>query len=151
MLVQGSEHYSPCLEAGTAFGADILDNALLYICLTILTKCSIIKHDIGLKDMILDFADADTAQVFAERRPKKLPSDILTRALTKLRLLDAAARLEDLRVPPGNRLEALSGNRAGQHSIRINDQWRVCFVWQQANEEQGIVPGARRVAIVDYH
>ncbi len=66
----------------------------------------------------MDFADADTAQVFAERQPRKLPSDILTRALTKLRLLDAATRLDDLRVPPGNHLEALKGSRAGQHSIR---------------------------------
>jgi len=101
--------------------------------------------------MILDFADADTALVFAERRPKKFPSDILTRALTKLRLVDAAARLDDLRVPPGNRLEALHGNREGQQSIRINDQWRICFVWQNADDKHGIAPGARHVAIIDYH
>ncbi len=101
--------------------------------------------------MILDFADTDTAHVFAQQRPKKFPPDILTRALTKLRLLDAAARLEDLRVPPGNRLEALHADREGQHSIRINDQWRICFVWQAADAERRIVPGARYVQIVDYH
>ncbi len=101
--------------------------------------------------MILDFADADTAQVFAEQKPRRLPPDILTRALTKLRLLDAAQRLDDLRVPPGNRLEALQGSRKGQHSIRINDQWRVCFIWQEADTETSAIPGARHVAIVDYH
>lgn len=101
--------------------------------------------------MILSFADDATEQVFQERKPRKFPADILTRALSKLRQLDAAMRLEDMRVPPGNRLEALKGDRVGQHSVRINDQWRVCFVWQEADETKNIMAGARRVEIADYH
>jgi proteic killer suppression protein len=72
-----------------------------------------------------------------------LPSDIQATALRKLRLLNAAQRLNDLRVPPGNRLELLTGNRAGQHSIRINDQWRICFVWTEGGPDD--------VEIIDYH
>ena len=75
--------------------------------------------------------------------PKGFPSDLARVARRKLRMLDTALRLEDLRTPPGNRLEALSGNRAGQHSIRVNDQWRVCFVWSDGN--------AHQVEITDYH
>ena len=77
--------------------------------------------------------------------PKGFPSDIAAVARRKLRMLDAAARarLDDLRVPPANRLEALAGARAGQHSIRINDQWRLCFVWANSN--------AHEVEIVDTH
>jgi toxin HigB-1 len=76
-------------------------------------------------------------------RYRKLPQDIQRRALMKLRLLDAAATLEFLRIPPSNQLEALSGDRLGQHSIRINDQWRICFVWRDGH--------AFDVEIVDYH
>lgn len=79
----------------------------------------------------------------AGETPKGFPTDILRAAQRKLEALRAATTLEDLRVPPGNRLEALSGDRAGQHSIRINDQWRVCFVWED--------DGAHNVEIVDYH
>ena len=75
--------------------------------------------------------------------PKGFPSDLGKIARRKLDALDAAGRLDDLRVPVGNRLEALSGNRTGQHSIRVNDQWRVCFVWQGGD--------AYEVEIVDYH
>ena len=75
--------------------------------------------------------------------PKGFPADIAAAARRKLRVLDAAVRLNDLRVPPGNRLEALAGGRARQHSIRINDQWRICFVWADGN--------AHEVEIVDYH
>jgi proteic killer suppression protein len=74
--------------------------------------------------------------------PKGLPADIATVVRRKLRMLDAAIRLDDLRMPPANRLEALSGARRGQHSIRGNDQWRLCFVWDD---------GAHAVAMVDYH
>ncbi|MCH2394106.1 MAG: type II toxin-antitoxin system RelE/ParE family toxin [Oceanibaculum sp.] len=74
---------------------------------------------------------------------RRLPTDIQRIARRKLRMLDAATALEELRVPPGNRLEALKGDRAGQYSIRINDQWRICFVWDG--------DGAREVEIVDYH
>lgn len=81
--------------------------------------------------------------VIAGKAPKGFPADLLRSAERKLRAIDNAALLSDLRSPPGNRLEALHGDRAGQHSIRINDQWRICFVWTDA--------GAENVEIVDYH
>jgi proteic killer suppression protein len=93
--------------------------------------------------MIASFKDGRTAVVFTGRLPKGFPQDILVSARRKLGYLDAAVCLEDLRAPPGNRLEALAGDRAGQHSIRINDQWRVCFVWKGGNAEA--------VENVDYH
>jgi proteic killer suppression protein len=93
--------------------------------------------------MIVGFRDEETATVWAGYRSRKLPPEIQAVALRKLRLVNNAQRLEDLRVPPANRLEALKGNRRGQHSIRINDQWRICFVWRQNN--------AHEVEIVDYH
>lgn len=95
--------------------------------------------------MILGFRCAETAAIWEGRRSRRLPQDIQDTALRKLRLLNAARRIEDLRVPPGNRLEALQGDRAGQWSIRINDRWRICFRW---DEGQG---GPRDVEIVDYH
>lgn len=93
--------------------------------------------------MIESFRDKRTAAVFMDQMPKGFPSDIAKVARRKLRMLDTAMRLDDLRVPPANRLEALSGDRVGQHSIRINDQWRVCFVWADGN--------AQDVEITDYH
>jgi proteic killer suppression protein len=93
--------------------------------------------------MIESFRDKRTAAVFLGKMPKGFPADIATVARRKLRMLDAATRLDDLRAPPANRLEALKDDRAGQHSIRINDQWRVCFVWRAG--------GAHEVEIVDYH
>jgi proteic killer suppression protein len=93
--------------------------------------------------MIKTFADKETEKLFGRTFSKKLPQNIQLAARMKLEILDAAEVLQDLRVPPGNRLEKLSGNREGQHSIRINDQWRICFVWQQEN--------AYDVEIVDYH
>ena len=93
--------------------------------------------------MIESFRDKRTAAVFRDELPKGFPADLARVARLKLRLLDAAVRLDDLRTPPGNRLEALSGDRAGQHSLRVNDQWRVCFVWSDGN--------ARLVEITDYH
>ena len=93
--------------------------------------------------MIQSFSDPETERIFSGRRSAKLPPDIQRVALRKLRMLNQARRLSDLRVPPGNGLEALKGDRAGQHSIRINDQWRICFVWQTG--------GPRDVGIVDYH
>lgn len=77
------------------------------------------------------------------RSPKGFPPDLVATARRKLKWLDSAASLRDLMSPPGNRLEALSGDRAGQHSIRINDQWRICFVWREGE--------AWDVEIVDYH
>ena len=93
--------------------------------------------------MIVSFLDADTATIWAGRRSRRLPADIQDAALRKLRLLNNARRIDDLRVPPGNRLEALKGDRQGQHSIRINRQWRICFIWKDNN--------AHQVQIADYH
>ena len=92
--------------------------------------------------MILSFGDADTEALASGRRVKRFVS-IESVARRKLRQLQIAGRLNDLRVPPGNRLEALKGKRAGQHSIRVNDQFRVCFRWTAAGPED--------VTIVDYH
>ena len=93
--------------------------------------------------MIVSFRDVEAAMIWAGRRSRRLPTDIQDAALRKLRLLHIAKRLDDLRVPPGNRLEALKDERRGQHSIRINDQWRICFIWKDNH--------ARQVEIVDYH
>jgi proteic killer suppression protein len=92
--------------------------------------------------MILSFADSDTADLFEGKRVRRF-ANILTVAERKLQQLDSAVTLESLRAPPGNRLEALLGNRKGQHSIRINDQFRLCFVWAP--------DGVHDVEIVDYH
>ena len=93
--------------------------------------------------VIISFRDPETEKVFLNTVSRKFPVNIQTTALRKLLQLHAAVSLNSLRVPPGNRLEALKGNRAGQHSIRINDQWRVCFVWVGADAEE--------VEIADYH
>ena len=84
--------------------------------------------------MIQGFADSDAELIWSGRRSRKLPVDIRNVALRKLRLLNQARRLGDLRVPPGNRLEALRADRQGQHSIRINDQWRICFIWNHMSK-----------------
>ena len=93
--------------------------------------------------MIADFRCQETERVWRGLFSRKLPQDIQKTALRKLRMLNNAKRLDDLRVPPNNRLEGLDGDRAGQHSIRINDQWRICFVWMEGNPTH--------VEIVDYH
>ena len=93
--------------------------------------------------MIRAFADREAEALFQGRFARRLPSHIQRTAQRKLRQLHAAQELSDLAAPPGNRLEVLHGDRAGQHSIRINDQWRLCFVWRDS--------GAERVEIVDYH
>lgn len=93
--------------------------------------------------MIHSFKDQDIAEFFQARRSRRWRR-IEAVALRKLDMIHAAALLTDLRVPPGNRLEALSGRRKGQHSIRINDQYRICFVWNDKD-------GAHEVEIVDYH
>ena len=93
--------------------------------------------------VIRSYRDKDTRAVAERRRVRGLPEDIQRRAQRKLMILNNATNLNDLRTPPGNRLEALSGDRDEQHSIRINDQWRICFVWSDGN--------AHQVEIVDYH
>lgn len=93
--------------------------------------------------MIKSFRDRDTERLFARHPTRRFGVDVQRVALRKLRMLDAADRLDDLRVPPGNRLELLRGDRQGQHSIRINDQWRICFRWRGGD--------AHDVEIVDYH
>jgi proteic killer suppression protein len=93
--------------------------------------------------VIKSFADKRMAALFAGYSVKTLPTQIQGRARAKLLAVDAARELDDLRVPPGNRLEALRGDRRGQHSIRVNDQWRICFEWRET--------AAWSVEIVDYH
>jgi len=93
--------------------------------------------------MIKTFADKETEKLFGRTFSRKLPQNIQLAARMKLEILDAAEVLQDLRIPPGYRLEKLSGNREGQYGIRINDQWRICFAWRREN--------ACDVEIVDYH
>lgn len=93
--------------------------------------------------MIESFASTETERLFATGKSRRLPPDILKRAVMRLTQLDAAAEVDDLRVPPSNRLEALSGDLTGKWSIRINDRWRLCFRFERGN--------AFDVEIVDYH
>ncbi|MEE4153636.1 MAG: type II toxin-antitoxin system RelE/ParE family toxin [Erythrobacter sp.] len=93
--------------------------------------------------MIQSFADKETERVWSGRRSRKLPPDIQERLLIKLNMIDAAETLDDLRLPPGNRLHELEHDRAGQHSISINMKWRICFRWKNGN--------AYDVEIIDYH
>jgi toxin HigB-1 len=93
--------------------------------------------------MIIDFKDKATERLFLTKTTAGFPTDIIERARRKLMVLNAATTLDDLRVPMGNRLEILKGNRAGQYSIRINGQWRICFFWKNGD--------AFAVEICDYH
>lgn len=93
--------------------------------------------------MIIDFHCGETEKIWGGDVSRRLPREIQQTALRKLFMLDKAQSLDDLRIPPANRLEALKKGRKGQHSIRINDQWRICFVWTTR--------GPSRVEIVDYH
>jgi proteic killer suppression protein len=93
--------------------------------------------------MIKSFRDKESGKIFYRQLSGKLPQNIQRVARKKLVILDAAIELNDLRIPPGNRLEALKGDRKGQHSIRINDQWRICFIWNDGD--------AYDVEITDYH
>lgn len=93
--------------------------------------------------MIRNFADKEANKIWAGEASRRLPNDIQLVARRKLRMLNNAATLDDLRIPPANRLEALRSNRKGQHSILINDQWRICFRWKEGD--------AYDVEIVDYH
>lgn len=93
--------------------------------------------------MVKTFGDRETERLFQRERSRRLPDDIQSIALRKLRMLNRSQTLQDLRIPPANRLEKLAGDRAGQYSIRINDQWRICFAWEDGD--------AYDVEIVDYH
>ena len=93
--------------------------------------------------MIVSFACKETGRIWREELSRRLPPGIQQKALDRLQLLNAATRLDDLRIPPGNRLERLRGSRANQHSLRLNDQWRLCFRCEAGN--------AHDVEIVDYH
>lgn len=93
--------------------------------------------------VLMSFVDKDTERVWRRERSKRLDSDTQRAALRKLLILDAADALDDLRVPPGNRLGKLRGDRNGQYSVRVNQQWRICFRWTSAGPED--------VEIVDYH
>ena len=93
--------------------------------------------------MIRDFVDRETEKIWLGTSSRRLPADIQAVSRRKLRMLNNAQTLDDLRVPPANRLEALKGHRKGQHSIRVNDQWRICFRWNGGD--------AFGVEIVDYH
>jgi proteic killer suppression protein len=116
-------------------GRGLLDDASVILYFSRIPECGIIP-------VIRSFADKKTEALFQDERVKEFQS-IARAAKRKLEMLDAASRLDDLKVPPGNRLEALSGDLSGFHSIRINDQWRLVFVWRD--------DGAHEVAIVDYH
>ena len=102
-----------------------------------------ITYRVTIMVMIKSFADKETERVFQREFSRKLPPNIQRKARYKLEVLDAAGVLQDLRIPPSNRLEKLAGNRQGQYSVRINDQWRICFVWKGSD--------AHQVEIVDYH
>ncbi|MFT5195687.1 MAG: proteic killer suppression protein [Cellvibrionaceae bacterium] len=93
--------------------------------------------------MIVSFVDNETEKVFNREFSRRLPQDIQRSALRKLRMINRAIDVNDLRTPPGNRLEQLEGNRSSEYSIRINQQWRICFVWEDGN--------AYDVEMVDYH
>lgn len=93
--------------------------------------------------MIRSFKSKETEKIYSRTRSRKLPQDIQQVAYRKLRMLNNAVSLNDLRIPPANRLEKLGGDRTGQYSIRINDQWRICFEWREGD--------AQNVEIVDYH
>jgi proteic killer suppression protein len=109
--------------------------------LLVLDANSVLRYYIFL--VIRHFADSDTEKLFRGQKPRRLPIQVLGSALRKLLILNAAESLEDLRIPPGNRLERLKGDRRGQYSIRINDQWRICFEWRNGD--------AYAVEITDYH
>jgi proteic killer suppression protein len=111
--------------------------------LDVITYCGINGSRYYQRIVIRSFSDSKTAQVFNRIRVSKWGKDVQRQALRKLLLIEAAENVEDLRLPPGNKLESLKGNRKGQYSIRINDQWRICFKWSSGN--------ATDVEIVDYH
>ena len=130
-------------RAGGARPAEAVLDVLVGSALVRPTCLLLCTRHVMLRGVIKSFADRAIQQLFQRRRVMGLPPDIHGVALRKLRLLDAATRLDSLRVPPGNRLEALKGDRKGQWSIRINSQWRICFKWMKGYAED--------IEIIDYH
>ena len=108
----------------------------------VVSSCVVLTHRVNII-VIRSFADRETSRLFRRERARRFPGSLQRTMLRKLVMLDAAETLDDLRVPSGNRLEKLGADRAGQYSIRVNDQWRVCFVWRDGD--------AYDVEIVDYH
>lgn len=106
-------------------------------------RLRLVTRRVTIEGVIQGFADRDTERVWHREHVKKFAPDLQRIANRKLLMLDAAENINDLRVPPGNRLEQLAGNRKGQHSIRINDQWRICFTWSDSSPTD--------VEITDYH
>jgi toxin HigB-1 len=104
---------------------------------------TLLTYRVTIYAVIKSFGDRDTERLFAREPVRRYPAELRRAMLRKLVAVDAAEALDDLRVPPGNRLEKLRGDRAGQHSIRVNDQWRVCFAWRDGD--------AYDVSIADYH
>jgi proteic killer suppression protein len=103
----------------------------------------VVLHRVSIDTMIVSFRDKETRRLWQSGKSRRLPADLQLRAFKKLAILNASVTFDNLKVPPGNQLEALRGKRAGQHSIRVNDQHRVCFVGRDGN--------AFEVEIVDYH
>ena len=127
-----------------ASGAKVIYNPLCgQISVFALERLLVLSSGVIISIVIKTFKDKETEKIFRGYFSRKFPHDIQRLAARKLEQIDAATVLDTLRIPPSNHLEALRGNRRGQHSIRINDQWRVCFVWQDSN--------AFNVEIVDYH
>jgi proteic killer suppression protein len=103
----------------------------------------VVTPGVTIRRVIRSFADRDTEQVWKRLPVRRWPPELHRAAYRKLLMIDAAENLQDLRVPPGNRLEKLGGDRAGQYSVRINEQWRVCFHWKEGHADE--------VEITDYH
>jgi len=141
MVSQLSRGYAgSAVHIDARFDFEVYHGAIHFPCKKIVYHAMI--HS-GEGRMIVSYADKRTEAVAGGKAPKGFPSDILRTAQRKLTILENATCLDDLRSPPGNRLEALHNDRKGQHSIRINDQWRICFVWTEAGPES--------VEVVDYH
>ena len=133
----------PAVSPGKPRGGGASAAAPCWAARAVIITIDVINGPRYARRVIRSFRDAETRKVFERERARKLPPDVQRRAHRKLLLLNATERLEELRVPPGNRLERLAGNRTGQHSIRINDQWRICFRWRDGD--------AHDVEICDYH
>jgi proteic killer suppression protein len=130
-------------RGGAARSEDYLQTTLPASISSCTERLQILSYGVIIPIVIKTFQDEETEKIFRGSFSRKFPRGIQRLAARKLEQIDAATVLDTLRIPPGNHLEALKGDRRGQHSIRINGQWRVCFVWREGN--------AFNVEIVDYH